>query len=479
MDSKAAAFTSSVNHDKRLIEPVIMINIAHVLSLTRDGVLDAETGVKILDALRSAPTNLQFDPSLEDVHMNVEEYVLKASGEAGGFLNLGKSRNDQVSTALRIVTRDEILKIVGCTLNLVDSILRVAAENINLKMPGYTHLQVAQPTTVAHYLLCYAEALLRDSQRLIDCYDRVNLSPMGAAAFSGTTVPVNRKTVAKLLGFDGIVENSMDAVSSRDFIIEFLAGALITQLDLSRFAEDMIFFSSQEASYIDPPDELSSTSSIMPQKKNQVVLEIVRAKAGTILGYIVSSAAILKGLPQSYNLDLQEFNSNVWKASDDLTHSLELLAKFVSGVKFRKEALERGATSGFSAAAELAEYLTIKLGLPFRTSHHIVGAVASNLPQFYTFDDVKALLVKEARVRGISIAENQLPASYEVFASIPNKKTIGSPSPAQVKLMMNNLKKETTRIFEWIEQRRQNLRQASKALALETDRIIKEVRKKC
>ncbi|MDG6933450.1 MAG: argininosuccinate lyase [Nitrososphaerota archaeon] len=477
MDSEAAAFTASVDRDRPLLEAVIAINAAHLVSLAKNGVVDPKDAASILSSLRSAPTDLEFDTSLEDVHMNVEQYVSKKAGEAGGFLNLGKSRNDQVCTALRIVTRSELLKVVDAILELVESLIDVAAENTEVRMPGYTHLQVAQPTTVAHHLLNYAGALLRDVQRLADCYKRVNLSPMGSAAFSGTTVPVDRDGVARLLGFDGIIENSMDAVSSRDFILEFLSGALLTQLDLSRMAEDLIFYSSQEASYVDQPDDLSSTSSIMPQKKNAVVLEIIRAKAGTILGLFTSAATIVKGLPQSYNLDLQEMNSYVWMASSDLIKSLKLMSKVVRKTKYRKDRLERGAASGFSVAAELAEYLTLKHNIPFRKAHHIVGAVASNLPSIYTFEDIKKMLVKEAKNQGVRLDLSKLPSSYDPSTSVRSKKSLGSPNPLHVKLMMNHMRKEMKDAAGWARQRALSIDRASSVLAKESNNIIKEVRK--
>jgi argininosuccinate lyase len=476
MDEEAANFTASVINDTPLLQPVININRAHIVSLAKTGVIRNSLAAVILQALDAASEGIALDTSVEDVHMSVESFISKSIGEPGGYLNLGKSRNDQVSAALRIVARQEIIRVLSAIIESVRSILSVASRNLTVEMPGYTHLQVAQPTTVAHYLCCYAECLLRDAERFKDVYKRTNLSPMGSAAFAGTTVPVDRNSVAELLGFEGLIENSMDAVSSRDFLLEFLSAAVITQLDLSRMAEDQIFFSSTGASYMKLPDEYSSTSSIMPQKKNAVVSEIVRAKAGVLVGMFTGSASILKGLNQSYNLDLQEMNSFLWRSSETLVSSLSLMSKLIRQVSFDRAALRKAANLGFGIAADLAEIISTRCGIPFRRAHHIVGATAARLRRDFSYATVRRSLIAEARAQRLELDESMLPEEYDAQHSITSKKSIGSPKPAHVRLSITHLNGEVRQLIEWTKKRESTLMRCAELLSSESGRIAKEVR---
>ena len=471
MDEGAARFTASVLQDGPLLEPTVRINQAHIVSLGMDGVLDRGKAAAILSALEGAMSGFAMDPSLEDVHMNLEAFVAKSAGEAGGYMNLGKSRNDQVSTALRMRARQEILGVLRKLLGSVSALLDASSGADDALIPGYTHLQVAQPTTLSHYLLCYAEALLRDAGRLADCYGRVNLSPMGSAAFAGTTVNVNRRRVAELLGFDGIVENTMDAVSARDFMIEAISAFLIVQLDLSRLAEDLIFYSSSEASYITIPDAYASTSSIMPQKKNAAALETVRAKASSVLGMLTAAASLVKGLPQSYDLDLQEMNSLLWKSSEAVMDSLSMVAGTVRGMTYDAERSSRNALLGFGVAADLAETLCVEFGIQFRAAHHMVGAVAAGLPREYTPAQVGRLLQKEAEAGGFSVPASRVEQVCTPQASIALKKTEGSPNPSMAKATRLRLKEDAGRLGSWLDSKEASLARSTARLAEEIAKI--------
>ncbi|MEM0117051.1 MAG: argininosuccinate lyase [Conexivisphaerales archaeon] len=477
MDTDAANFTSSVDQDRPLLKHVVKINIAHVLSLYKSGIIGQKETFKLVAALQSIPDDLRLDSSLEDVHMNVESYVANSAGISGGLINLGKSRNDQVSTALRMVVREEILGILSEILLTVNTLVNVAKGELDRIMPGYTHLQIAQPTTLAHYLACYAQALIRDADRLKDVYGRTNLSPMGSAAFAGSTVPLNRKRVAELLGFDGLLTNSMDAVSARDFLLEFLSILAITQIDLSRMAEDMIFYSTQESSYLTIPDEFASTSSMMPQKRNAVVLETIRAKAASLIGMFCSAASNIKGLPQSYNLDLQELNSFAWTGGDTVKNSLKLVRNMISSIRFNAHKLAEGANYGYSIATDLAEIICIQAKVPFRDAHHIVGAATSRKEgKAFDYRSFRQAIVVEALSRGYKEVENVLPQKYDASESVKNKKSVGSPNPIHVEKMLNELTLISERLQTWLNQKHESLNQSELRIRNEVKELEKEVR---
>lgn len=476
MDPEAESFTSSVATDDPLLKPTIMINKAHVISLYLDGIISRDDASNILKSLSSIPDDFVLDPKLEDVHMNVESYVISKAGKSGGYLNLGKSRNDQVACALRILVREACIEIVTNSLKTAKSLLTTSEEFLEVVMPGFTHLQVAQPTTLAHYLTCYAEAIIRDSERFVDLYDRTNLSTMGASAFAGSTVPLNRKRVAELLGFEGLVHNTIDAVGSRDFLLEFLSAAMIMQLDLSRMAEDMIFYTSNEAGYISIPDGYASTSSVMPQKKNAVVFEMIRAKASSVIGFVTSAAANLKGLPQSYNLDMQELNRYILEASDIVKTSLRLTGSILSQVAIYPERMNYGASSGWSIATDMAEMLTMKERIPFRDSHYIVGAAVSAIGSDSNYAKFKKTIISEAEKKGYTLSKDSLPENYDALASINSKRSSGSPNPAHVRVIIDDLVLEIAKLEQWVEAKSKALNLSSKRLNDELNKIIEEVR---
>ena len=371
---KANYFTSSVSFDGPLSRHVVKINMAHMLSLLRSGEVSKQVGTACLRFLDRLPDSMKVDPSTEDVHHWLEQKAVASIGmDAAGYLNLGKSRNDQVATALRMETRDRVLEILRKAKGLQTSLARVMARYGELPLPGYTHLQRAQPTTVFHHMQSHFEAVAEDTERLIQLYARVNLSPMGAAAFAGTSVKVDRAAVAAWLGFDGLIKNSMFAVSSRDFVLETLAVLEILMVDLSKMAEELILWSSTEFGFVELGDEYSGTSSIMPQKKNPVVAETIRAKCGSVIGEATAAFTIAKALPNAYNLDLQEITPHLWRALDDATSSVSLMARMLPSARFDAERLKSAVDEDMSTATELANELVHSHRLPFRQAHQIVG----------------------------------------------------------------------------------------------------------
>ena len=346
---RANDFTSSVSFDGPLSRHVVKINMAHMLSLMASGEVGKEPGVACLSFLDRLPGHMKVDPSTEDVHHWLEQEAVSSIGmDAAGYLNLGKSRNDQVATALRMEDRERVLQILREAKGLQASLLRVMARYGELPLPGYTHLQRAQPTTVFHHMQSHFEAVAEDIERLTQLYGRVNLSPMGAAAFAGTSVKIDRASVASLLGFDGLVNNSMFAVSSRSFVLETLSVLEILMVDLSRIAEELILWSSTEFGFAVLGDEYSATSSIMPQKKNPVVAETIRAKCGSVIGEATAAFAIAKALPNAYNLDLQEITPHLWRALDDATSSVSLMAGMLASVRFDADRLREAVKEDMS-----------------------------------------------------------------------------------------------------------------------------------
>ena len=372
----ALEFTSSMPSDGRIARQVVRVNMAHMVALVRSREVAEETASACAGFLLSVSPTIEPGAKSEDYHQQLEQEAVDSLGVGkAGFLNLGKSRNDQVASAVRMELRAAILDLWGAVLDLQTSLLKVAESHASTIIPGYTHLQRAQPVTLAHHLLAHFDALGRDAERLAQLYPRVNQSPMGAAALAGTSVPVDRDLISHLLGFDGLVRNSMDAVSSRDFLVEAIACAATSMLDASRLAEEQILWGSKEFGFIELDDAYSASSSIMPQKKNAVVSELVRAKAGTVLGSFAAAGAILKAMPYSYNLDLQETTPHLWRAMDDATTSLRMLAGAVATMKVNADAMSAAASEDDSTAVALANYIVKTHGLSFRQAHSIVGGL--------------------------------------------------------------------------------------------------------
>ena len=463
-----ANFTSSRKDDDRLAAAVVDINKAHVVMLIEQKIIQWEDGAKILKALQKL-SSAKLDPAAEDVHMAVEEAVLADTGpEVGGNMHIAKSRNDQVTTAIRMQLRSELVNLMVKVLEMQESLLTTASKHIGTVILEYTHLQAAQPVTFAHYLLSHVQGLDRDLGRLQGAFKRVDLCPLGAGALATTSFPINRKRTAELLGFNSVLENSIDAVGSRDFILETQATLTLLAVNLSRFAEDLIIWSSQEFGTIELPDEFTSTSSIMPQKKNPEVLEVIRARASYALGDFVASAAAMKSLPTVYNLDFQEVTPKLWASTDNLSISLSIFAQLIPNLKVSTN-IESKAEIGFVAATELANIMVRKYNVAFRTSHKIVGALVKSLidTKQTLVDTTPELLQKIAQ----QAAEIKLVVTKEDIIECTNSRKLietykvqGGPSPAEVKRAMTKLKKNLISSKNNIAVLKQNLGNAESRL---------------
>lgn len=437
MREDVAKFTSSIKDDTRLLNGVIAINKAHVVMLIEQKIISATDGAKILSALVKN-SEMTLDASMEDAHMAVEEAVLKEAGtEAGGNLHIAKSRNDQVTTAIRIQLRNELIALMRSVVHMQDHFVEVAEEHQKTVILEYTHLQPAQPVTFAHYLLSYFDALERDMQRLQSVYNRVNLCPLGAGALATTSFPINRDRTSELLGFNGLIENSIDAVGSRDFIIETLSTLGLIAVNISRLAEDLIVWSSPDFGVVELPDEFTSTSSIMPQKKNPEVLEVIRARVSCVLGNFVTCAAALKNLPSTYNLDFQEVTPKLWDSIDIVHSSLDIIHKLIPKLKVTAVSPEKISKS-FVAATELANLLVRKYNVPFRSAHKIVGALVKSLIDAKTdFASASPKLLEKAAkdstgielvIKSEDLTELAIP-----LALVDLCKVKGGPAPIEVK----------------------------------------------
>ena len=461
-------FTSSIKDDAKLSKAVVAINKAHVVMLTEQKIIKQADGAKLLAAL-TKHADVKLDASSEDVHMAVEEAVLKEVGaETGGNLHIAKSRNDQVATAIRMALKGKLLSLMTSVAQMQESLLVTAQKHTQTVILEYTHLQPAQPVTFAHYLLSYFDALERDLQRLQESYARVNFCPMGAGALATTSFPINRERVADLLGFNGIVENSIDAVGSRDFILETTAALTLISVNLSRLAEDWIVWSSPDFGVIELPDEFASTSSIMPQKKNPEVLEVIRARASHVLGDFVASAAALKSLPSTYNLDFQEITPKMWTAIENVGNALDMFTKLVPNVKVTADVSSKALTS-FAAATELANMLVRKYTVPFRTAHKIIGALVKHLIEAkQTFlDATPELLQKIAQdTTGIklSVKAEDIADSIDALKIVETYKVIGGPAPTEVKRALTARKKRLVLAEASMSKLKQQLNEAENKL---------------
>ena len=381
-DKDVEAFTASIHFDRRLYRQDIEGSIAHARMLASQKIITQKEEKAILAGLKTIGKDIEagrfvFNPDDEDIHMAIEKSLISRIGKAGGKLHTGRSRNDQVSLDVRLYLRDEIRRILELLSIFKKSLTDLAKKEIKTMMPGYTHLQKAQPVLLSHHLLAYWEMIDRDEARLLDCQKRVNILPLGAAALAGTNLPIDRKQVADLLNFPAISENSMDTVSDRDFIAEFIFAACLIMMHLSRFCEDLILWSSSEFGFVEISDSFTTGSSIMPQKKNPDVAELVRGKTGRVYGHLVSLLTVLKGLPMTYNRDLQEDKEPLFDTVDTVKGCVKTLASMIRHLQFNRLRMREEAAKGFSTATDLAEYLVMK-GVPFRESHGIVGRLVAH-----------------------------------------------------------------------------------------------------
>ncbi len=441
-DAFVEAFTASVEFDRRLYQYDIQGSIAHASMLARQGIItDAERDaiVQGLEQIRARieQGDFQWSVELEDVHMNVESALTEAIGSAGKKLHTGRSRNDQVATDIRLWLRDEIETLRGAIQRLQSALLDAAEKEAETILPGFTHLQTAQPVTFGHHLMAWFEMLQRDRERLADCNRRVNIMPLGAAALAGTTYPIDRHYTAQLLGFTRPCENSLDAVSDRDFAIEFSAAASILMMHLSRFSEELIIWSSAQFGFIELSDSFCTGSSIMPQKKNPDVPELIRGKTGRIFGHLIGLLTLMKSQPLAYNKDNQEDKEPLFDTVDNLRGSLKVFADMIPAISCRRQAMREAAMQGFATATDLADYL-VRRGMPFRDAHEVVGkAVAFGVEEGR---DLSAMSLSELRQFSGSIEQDV----FEVLTlegSVAARDHIGGTAPAQVRAAITRARK--------------------------------------
>ena len=373
---------ASIKYDYRLAKYDVEVSIAHAMMLAKSDVIKKEECDVIVNGLKDIKKEinegkLELKKQLEDIHMNIESRLTEIIGPVAGKLHTARSRNDQVATDTRLFLIEKINYLISLVEENQKILSQQALDNFDAVMPGYTHLQIAQPITLGHHLLSYVELLNRDKLRLMDTLERLNESPLGAAAMAGTSYPIDRKYSAKLLGFDKPMSNSIDAVSSRDMLLETLSNIAILSVNLSRLAEEIILWVSTEFNYITLPDSLTTGSSIMPQKRNPDGAEIIRSKAGRVIGSLNTLLVVMKGLPLTYNKDLQEDKEPLFDAIDTIELSLQVMCKMICDMKPNRDKMLKSAKNGFSIATDIADVLVQSLGIPFREAHKIVGSIVS------------------------------------------------------------------------------------------------------
>ncbi|QTN24072.1 argininosuccinate lyase [Rhizobacter sp. AJA081-3] len=434
MSELVQRYTASVGFDQRLWRADIDGSLAHAEMLAAQGIIGADDHAAIQRGMAQIRAEIEsgaFDwkLALEDVHLNIEARLTQLVGDAGKRLHTGRSRNDQVATDVRLWLRDEIDAIVLLLIELQRALVEVAEKNAEVILPGFTHLQVAQPVSFGHHLLAYVEMFSRDAERLADVRRRTNRLPLGSAALAGTSYPLDRERVARTLGMEGVCQNSLDAVSDRDFAIEFSAAASLAMIHVSRFSEELVLWMSQNFGFIDLADRFCTGSSIMPQKKNPDVPELARGKTGRVVGHLMGLLTLMKGQPLAYNKDNQEDKEPLFDTVDTLKDTLRIFCELVGGIVVKPEAMERAALRGYATATDLADYL-VKKGLPFRDAHEAVAHA------------VKVAIQQGVDLAGLPLATLQTfhPAIGEdVFAvltlrgSLNARNVLGGTAPAQVR----------------------------------------------
>ncbi len=432
-DARVEAFTQSISFDRRLFPYDIAGSIAHARMLARQGIISAREGKEICRGLAAIRKEMEtgkfiYDERDEDIHMAVEKALVKKIGRAGEKLHTGRSRNDQVVLDVRLYLRDRGDVLVNLIGGLKKRLVATAKEESSTVMPGYTHLQKAQPVLLAHYLLAFWEMFDRDEERLRDCLKRVNVLPLGAAALAGSSLPLDREYTARLLKFPRISRNSMDTVADRDFIAEFIFVAALLMMHMSRLCEDLIIWSAHEFGYIEIADAFTTGSSIMPQKKNPDVAELIRGKTGRVYGHLLALLTVLKGLPMTYNRDLQEDKEGLFDTVETVTAAVEILTDMIARIDFKRRRMAAEAETGFAAATDLAEYLVQK-DVPFREAHGIVGRIVAHCVE--TGKELSMLTLSELRKFHAVFAKDVLPR-LKADQAVKLRNTAGGTSGTQV-----------------------------------------------
>lgn len=456
----AREFLSSLDADERIFAADVAVDRAHVVMLAEQDILDAHEAGEILGALDVIEVEGHDSlPDGEDVHEAIESAVIDRVGSIGGKMHTARSRNDEVAAYIRYRFRDDLIEIVEATLAFREALVEMAADHRETVMPGFTHLQSAQPTTVAHWLLSYAQAVGRDTDRLLSAYDRTNQSPLGAAAFAGTPFDIDREYTASLLGFDGIVENSMDAASTRDFLIDSIAALSGLATTLSGLAEDLIVFASK--GYVELSDDYSSTSSIMPQKKNPDSLELVRATAGTASAGMNGLLTTLKGLPRAYNIDLQRATTHAWTTVDAVTEATEVAAGAVATADWNTDTLKEAAGSGFSTATGVADLLAMH-GIPFRTAHEIL-AQASQAGADYAAIEAAATEILDESLDSY-VSREDVKATLDPVESVASRDSLGGPAPEAIDAQLESTTEALEADMKALDEREETLETAHQTL---------------
>ncbi|WP_276255158.1 argininosuccinate lyase [Halomontanus rarus] len=476
----ARSFLSSLAADERIFAADLAVDRAHVVMLAEQGIVESETAGEILTALDAVEVDGHGSlPDGEDVHEAIETAVIERVGRDGGKMHTARSRNDEVATCIRYRFREDVLEALEATIGLREALCEVAETHTETVMPGYTHLQPAQPITVAHWACSYEEAVRRDTERLLEAYARINQSPLGAAAFAGTTFDIDRERTAELLGFDSVLANSMDASSSRDFLLETTQALSTLATTLSGLAEDVILFANR--GFVDLSDDYSSTSSIMPQKKNPDTLELVRAIAGDAAGGVQGLTTTLKGLPRAYNRDLQRATPHAWETVDDVTDATEVAAGAVASADWNAETLAAEAGAGFSTATGVADLLAAN-GLPFRTAHELVAHAAqraagrANGETVSNGSDYDALEAASREVLDDPLEDHVDPAAVEAaldpVESVASRNSQGGPAPEAVAAQLESAEDAVGADETQVGELRDDLEAASAALREEVNAYV-------
>ena len=444
-DKKVDDFNSSIRFDQRMYRQDITGSIAHATMLGNQGIIPKSDAELIVSGLKEILADIEankvtFEIDAEDIHMNVEKLLIERIGEAGKRLHTGRSRNDQVALDIRMYLKDESDKIAEMLKHLLSVLTDLADEHTETIMPGYTHLQKAQPITFAHHLMAYFEMFRRDLERLFDCTKRMNVMPLGSGALAGTTYPLDREFVASELGFSCVTKNSLDGVSDRDFVIELASCLSIIMMHLSRFSEELILWSSHEFSFVEMDDAFSTGSSIMPQKKNPDVAELIRGKTGRVYGHLMGLLTTMKGIPLAYNKDMQEDKEPIFDSIDTVTLCLPVFCDMIATMKVNKDTMLKGAKGGFTNATDLADYL-VKKGLPFREAHGVVGRMV-----FYAIEHKKDLddFSMQEFKEFSNIIEDDIYEAISMETCVNDRNLIGGPA-------METTKKAIADAREYIE----------------------------
>lgn len=434
MSDLVKRYTASVDFDRRLARFDIEGSLAHADMLNAAGVLSADDLAAIREGMATIQEEIdagrfEWSIDLEDVHLNIEKRLVELVGDAGKRLHTGRSRNDQVATDIRLWLRAEIDTAVDLLRQLQHELAKLALQHADTIMPGFTHLQVAQPVTFGHHLLAYAEMFARDTERLLDCRKRVNRLPLGAAALAGTSFPIDRERVARTLGFDGLCRNSLDAVSDRDFAIEFCAAAALIMMHVSRLSEELVLWMSPNFGFIELADRYCTGSSIMPQKKNPDVPELARGKTGRVNGHLIALLTLMKGQPLAYNKDNQEDKEGLFDTADTVRDTLRIFVDMIGGITVNAEAMRKAALQGYATATDLADYL-VKRGVPFRDAHEVVAHTVRTCVDRGC--DLADLTVDELRAFHPLIGDDVL-SVLTLEGSVQARAHVGGTAPARVR----------------------------------------------